>query len=143
MVSTKTRLALLSVLLIALTGCGAAAPEMISFAKCLKDKGAVMYGSYTCIHCLNQKERFEGAFSEVAYVECNPNSVKAEVAKCEAAKIEGTPTWIFADGSREAREMELSELGAKTGCSLTTPSGAVEPSTSVSTGTTPLPTITQ
>ncbi len=77
-----------------------------------------MYGSYTCIHCLNQKEKFGSAFSEIKYVECNPNSPKADVTKCETEKIRVTPTWTFGDGSRNEGEMKLVDLGAKTNCEV-------------------------
>ena len=36
---------------------------------------------------------------------------------CVLKKIEGYPTWIFADGSRESGKVELSKLAEKTSCS--------------------------
>ncbi len=41
-----------------LTAEGEAAPDLVAFAKAVKDSGAIMYGAYWCPHCLAQKQLF-------------------------------------------------------------------------------------
>ncbi|MEI6774232.1 MAG: hypothetical protein WCL18_05590 [bacterium] len=41
-----------------------------TFAQCLTDQGAIMYGSQTCPHCQSQKAMFGESFAKVTYVEC-------------------------------------------------------------------------
>lgn len=84
-----------------------------SFAQCLAQKDATMYGAVWCPHCQAQKARFGSAFKYVKYVECPDN-----VALCEAKGITGYPTWIFSDGSKQEGEMELGALAQKTSCQL-------------------------
>lgn len=85
--------------------------DPVSFAECLTEKGAVMYGADWCPHCQNQKRMFGGAFSLVNYVEC-PDDPQ----RCLDAGIEGYPTWIFADGTKLTGEQKLETLAEKTGC---------------------------
>jgi hypothetical protein len=88
-----------------------------SFAQCLSAKGAVMYGAYWCPHCQNEKAAFGSAFSYVNYVECTQ-----ETAKCNAAGVQGFPTWIFPDGRRFEGEQGLQKLAEESGCVLPAPS---------------------
>lgn len=83
------------------------------FAKCLADKGAIMYGASWCSHCKAQKELFGNSFQYVNYVECVKNK-----ETCLSAGIEGYPTWVFADGTEQSGEMSLVSLSQRTGCSL-------------------------
>lgn len=87
------------------------------FARCISDKGAVMYGLFWCSHCQQQKELFGDSFQYVKYVECatkeNPRAITPE---CKAQDIKHTPTWIFKDGSRLEGAQQLSTLAGKTGC---------------------------
>lgn len=89
-----------------------------SFAQCLTDKGVTMWGAWWCPHCSNQKEKFEGAFDKVKYVECSAPGSRAMNQTCKDAGIEGYPTWEFADASRLSGERTLEELGEKAGCEL-------------------------
>ncbi len=89
-----------------------------SFAQCLTEKGATMYGAYWCGHCQNQKELFSGSWKYVNYVECSLPSGKGQTQECIDKEINGYPTWEFADGSREVRVMSPQELAEKTGCSI-------------------------
>src|SRR5690348_14242627 len=41
-----------------------------SFAKCLSDRHAKMYGLFWCPHCADQKAMLGSAFEYVSYVEC-------------------------------------------------------------------------
>ncbi|MBI4261949.1 hypothetical protein HY624_00295 [Candidatus Uhrbacteria bacterium] len=94
---------------------------LTSFADCLTTKGAIMYGTWWCPHCKNQKDLFGKSFDHVRYVECAPTgNPNMRAQACIDAKIEGYPTWIFADGSRREREMTLDELREKTQCALPT-----------------------
>jgi hypothetical protein len=86
------------------------------FAKCLTDKGAVMYGTYWCSHCKAQKAEFGDAFQFVNYVECT-----VDTDKCTEDKINGFPTWIINNTHYEGKQ-DLSELANLTGCVLPTSS---------------------
>jgi hypothetical protein len=87
-----------------------------SFARCLTDKGAVMYGLYWCPHCAEQKELFGSSFHNVRYVECGTPD-HHEQPQCVAENLKNFPTWKFADGELHEGDMPLQELAAKTGCS--------------------------
>jgi len=59
------------------------------FAKCLTDKGWVMYGAVWCSHCKEQKALFGDSFQYIKYVECPDNE-----QLCLAKGVNGYPTWI-------------------------------------------------
>lgn len=88
------------------------------FAQCITDSGAIMYGAYWCPHCNNQKEAFGNSARLINYVECDARGDDADPAACQAAGIQGYPTWIFADGQRVAGEIALQELAFRTNCTL-------------------------
>ncbi len=88
-----------------------------SFAQCLTEKGAKMYGAWWCPHCKSQKDLFGSAFDSVDYVECSDAS-KNMSQKCKDAGITGYPTWKFADGTAVSGEQTLESLGEKTGCEV-------------------------
>ncbi len=88
------------------------------FAQCLKDKGAVFYGAFWCPHCQNQKKAFGSSAKYVPYVECSTPDGKSQTQLCKDKKIEGYPTWMYADGSRESGELSLAHLAEKTGCTF-------------------------
>lgn len=94
-----------------------AAPEpeqsLDAFARCLSQKGAVMYGAYWCPHCQNQKSMFGDAFRFVNYVECTE---KPHV--CTDAGIQGFPTWIFPGGMKLVGVQSLESLAEVSGCTL-------------------------
>ena len=87
-----------------------------TFAACLTEKGALMYGAYWCPHCQAQKKLFGDAVESIPYVECTQH---ADV--CNAKGVTGYPTWIFADGSKVEGEQTFDALAAKTGCAAPTP----------------------
>ncbi|MBU4579683.1 hypothetical protein KKB43_01570 [Patescibacteria group bacterium] len=90
-----------------------------NLAKCLTEKGAKMYGAFTCIHCKNQKETFGSAFQYVNYQECTVDGKAGTYAQvCKDAGIEGYPTWKFPDGAVKAGGVSFGELSEKTGCAL-------------------------
>lgn len=88
------------------------------FAKCLGDKGAKFYGAFWCPHCQNQKGMFGKSKKYLPYIECSLPSGSGQTDICKEQKIDGYPTWEFADGSREGGEVVLSRLSEKTGCAL-------------------------
>ena len=61
-----------------------------SFAKCLTEKGAVMYGAVWCAHCKDQKKAFGDSFQYIKYVECTENT-----KLCLDDGVNGYPTWII------------------------------------------------
>ena len=89
-----------------------------AFAQCLKDKGAIFYGASWCPHCQAQKALFGDSEKLLPYVECSTPDGQSQTQVCADAKIEGYPTWVFADGSRQSGEQTLEALAQKTGCQL-------------------------
>lgn len=87
------------------------------FALCLKDKGAVFYGTFWCSHCQSQKKLL-GESKNLPYVECSTPTGTDQTQICKDKKIEGYPTWIFADGAIQSGELSLGQLSQKTGCAL-------------------------
>lgn len=88
------------------------------FAKCLKDKGAVFYGAFWCPHCQNQKKLFGQSEKYLPYVECSTPDGKNQLPACKNKKINGYPTWEFADKTRLNGEVALEVLAQKTSCPL-------------------------
>lgn len=87
--------------------------DVAGLVSCLNEKEAVIYASYSCSYCQKQKKEFGSAFSEVNYVECS-----TDTQKCVDANIQGTPTWIFGDGSRIEGYLPLPQFAEKAGCPL-------------------------
>ena len=87
------------------------AQALSSFAQCLTQKGAVMYGAEWCAHCQNQKKLFGEAWRYISYVECpdDPN-------RCLAEGVEGYPTWIFPGDLRLQGEQSMGKLSEASGC---------------------------
>jgi len=88
------------------------------FATCLKDKGAVFYGAFWCPHCQATKKLFGSSAKLLPYVECSTADGKAQTQACIDKKIEGYPTWEFADSTRLSGEIPLETLAEKTACVL-------------------------
>jgi uncharacterized membrane protein len=80
----------------------------------MAEHGAVMYGSYKCPHCTQQKEMFGGAFKYIKYVECNPKGENANPSLCLAKGIMNYPTWEI-DGRFYEGAMPLEQLSAISG----------------------------
>jgi glutaredoxin len=79
-------------------------------AKCLTEKGVVMYGTEWCPHCQNQKKLFGDSFQYATYVDCDKNA-----AACNAAGVEGYPTWVIGD-ARYPGTQNLYDLAQNSGC---------------------------
>ena len=99
---------------------GSDGKDYTAFAQCLTEKGATLYATYWCPHCLDQKKLFGSAISEVNAVECAlpGGSSAGQTQICKDKDIQSYPTWEFADGSRESGVQTLEALAEKTGCEL-------------------------
>ncbi|MFA6355027.1 MAG: thioredoxin domain-containing protein [Candidatus Paceibacterota bacterium] len=91
--------------------------KLDGFAQCLKSSGAEFYGAFWCSHCKEQKDLFGSSFKYLPYIEC-ANKDNSQKQVCIDKKIEGYPTWVFKDGTRESGKMELTTLAQKTQCLL-------------------------
>ncbi|MBN2042231.1 MAG: hypothetical protein JW754_00330 [Candidatus Aenigmarchaeota archaeon] len=101
--------------LIAVSGCvtpGGGTVDMETFARCLTENGAVMYGSQSCGFCAKQKEMFGENFVYVNYVDCGMN-----MNSCVSEGIRGYPTWKVKGNAYEGLQ-ELATLGGVTGCGI-------------------------
>jgi thiol-disulfide isomerase/thioredoxin len=85
-------------------------------AQCIADSGAKFYGAFWCPHCQATKAMFGKAAKKLPYIECSQPSGKGQLQICTDAKVEGYPTWEFADGARLGGERTLEELATKTNC---------------------------
>ena len=92
--------------------------KLDSFAKCLTEKKATVYGVPWCPHCADQKDLFGTSFQYVNYVDCAVPGTRTETEQCKALNIKHTPTWIFGDGSRLEGTLQLDKLSQQTGCKL-------------------------
>jgi len=81
-------------------------------AKCLTQKGAIMYGTKYCPHCANQKKMFGDSFKYITYIECTDN---AQV--CVNAGINAVPAWNI-NGKIYVGVQSLQKLSELTGCKL-------------------------
>jgi len=97
---------------------GCSSIDYDSFAQCITENGAKMYGAYWCGHCANQKAAFGNSFQYVDYIECSLPGGSGQTEFCQQAEIRSYPTWEFADGERLLGEVSFKELSAKTGCKL-------------------------
>ena len=70
-----------------------ARPE-VALATHLKQVGAKLYGTYWCTYCNKQKQMFGSqAFSQINYIECDPNGKNPRPDLCIKAHISSYPTW--------------------------------------------------
>jgi thiol-disulfide isomerase/thioredoxin len=92
--------------------------QLDEFAACLKDQGAVFYGTFWCPHCRATKALFGKSASKLPYVECSTLDGSAQTQVCKDKKIESYPTWIFKDGSQLVGEVTLEALSEKTSCPI-------------------------
>ena len=84
--------------------------DEIALVQHLQRTGAKMYGAFTCPHCQNQKQLFgKQAASQLNYIECHPEGKNARLDLCQAANIQGFPTWEI-NGKFYQGEKSLQEL---------------------------------
>lgn len=89
-----------------------------SFAQCLANKNAKMYGLYWCPHCADQKAEFGSSFRYVPYVECAIRGSHEMAPECKAAGVKLFPSWQFGGDPPKEGVLSLQALSEKTGCSL-------------------------
>lgn len=92
---------------------GFSTEQIDELAQCLTDNGVTMYGTERCPHCQNQKKRFGDAFEKVTYIDCDESRIQ-----CQAAGVEGFPTWITQDGQKYAWDQPLSSLAQIGSCDI-------------------------
>ena len=85
-------------------------------AKCLTQKGVVMYGAYWCPHCQSQKKLFAESFPYINYQECDAKGVKGNPEICRQAGIEFYPTWKIPGQPLLQGEQSLAKLAAEANC---------------------------
>lgn len=78
-------------------------------AKALAEKGAVLYGTYWCRYCKQQKELFGDAVKYLDYVECDSSGEDANPQECKLQDIKGYPTWLY-QGQKYSGVQSLSDL---------------------------------
>ena len=93
--------------------------DIDNFAKCLTEKGTLMYGTFWCPKCAEQKKMLGSSFQFINYVECDARGENEQSQLCIEKKVEKYPDWQFPDESRTVGILSFEELGAKAGC--TTP----------------------
>ena len=86
-----------------------------TFAQCLTEKGATMYGAAWCPHCQEQKAVFGDSFKLIKYIECPDN-----IQICIDKGIQGYPTWLIGTSTKlegfDGKTMR--ELSDASGCFL-------------------------
>ncbi len=88
-----------------------------NFAKCLSEKGAIMYGTDWCVFCKEQKNMFGSSFGFINYVNCDPYNNKQQIEKCKKEGIKVYPTWKIKEKVLEGVQ-PLDVLADITNCSL-------------------------
>lgn len=82
-----------------LAGCNGGGPKepgkYAETAKCLTEKGVVMYGAFWCPHCNSQKAAFGEAVQYITYQECDEKGENSDRLACLQAGVTSYPTWIF------------------------------------------------
>ncbi len=84
-----------------------------AFARCLTQKGLVMYGTEWCPHCQEQKQLFGPSFKYVTYVNCD-----LQPDACNAANVTTYPTWVYPEGPVTEGTQPLSALADRASCPL-------------------------
>ena len=103
------------VIIISLTGCNNKSMNNYDdLAKCLTNKGMVMYGSLMCGHCNVVKKAFGDSFKYIQYVECS-NAPGGNLELCTKENINYLPTFKWV-GQVESGEIHPCDLAKKLGC---------------------------
>ncbi|MSS74525.1 hypothetical protein EXS72_02705 [Candidatus Pacearchaeota archaeon] len=87
-----------------------------NFAKCITEKGTLMYGTFWCPKCAKQKKIFGSSFKFINYVECDARGENEQSQLCIEKKVEKFPDWQFPDESRLVEVLSLENLATRTGC---------------------------
>ena len=89
-----------------------------TFAGCVTNKGAVMYGLYYCSHCQEEKATFGDSFKFIKYIECTD---QANNKLCLDNGVDAFPTWLVGTSTKIIgfeKNKTLQELSDATGCKL-------------------------
>jgi hypothetical protein len=113
-----TILGLVILIILGITWYSSTPGQYDSLAQCIKDRGVTFYGAFWCPHCQEQKASFGKSARLLPYVECSTLDGSGQLVVCRDKKIEGYPTWIFADSSRKAEVLTPEELSEITKCPL-------------------------
>jgi|SRR3989344_1135942 len=76
-----------------------------TFAKCMTEKGAVMYGSFTCAACRKQRKEFGASFDLIKEIECHPRGENSQTDLCLKKDISKTPTWMLEKNGEEVKRL--------------------------------------
>lgn len=85
-----------------------------TFAKCLTEQNAAIYGASWCTHCYKQRKAL-GFSKYLNYTECSDNPSDEIAGVCREINITVFPTWII-NGTRYIGEQDLEFLQNVTGC---------------------------
>jgi hypothetical protein len=92
---------------------GASSAEQKALSAFLRARGFIFYGAWWCPACFKQKNLFgQEAGNQLPYVECDKQPEQRE--RCQAARIEAYPTWVFGNERREG-VLSLDELKSWSG----------------------------
>ncbi|PIG91627.1 vitamin K epoxide reductase family protein [Gloeocapsopsis sp. IPPAS B-1203] len=87
----------------------------IALAKHLAKVKAIMYGAFWCPHCHDQKQLFgQEAVQYISYIECDPSGINPQPQRCQAANVQGFPTWSI-NGQTVTGVQTLEELAKLSG----------------------------
>ena len=86
--------------------------EYDNFAKCLAEKGAVIYGNDFCQYTTRQLNMFDGSQKLLNYVRCISNE-----GLCNEKEVKITPTW-YINGIKLEGVQTFERLAEKSGCVL-------------------------
>lgn len=96
--------------------------RLAEFARCMTERGWIMYSSFTCPACRAQQKLFGDASVHLNIIECNPQAPDTQVEQCLKKNIRYTPTWLMEKNGTEVKRLkgyqELEELASMTGCAL-------------------------
>ncbi|AHB41875.1 hypothetical protein P148_SR1C00001G1097 [candidate division SR1 bacterium RAAC1_SR1_1] len=109
----KIIVSVLALSALVLTGCSQEPKQNLdNFAKCITEKGAMIYTSTTCSHCQKQKVLFGDSWQYIKNVDCNDNPIV-----CSNAGIQGVPNRVI-NGENIMGQQSLEFLAEKTGCEI-------------------------
>ena len=101
---------------------GHAAPDLVGFAKSLRDAGVIFFGADWCPNCRQQKLLFEDGSQFLNFVEVtNPDHTPN--ARGTSENVFTYPTWQFQNGSRQSGILTLAQLSTASGIAIPESSG--------------------
>jgi len=80
-------------------------------ARCLTERGVVLYSTPWCGACVRQKQLFGPFASLLNEVDCTQES-----QRCNDANIRAVPTWVFSGGSHHEGIRTLRQLARRARC---------------------------